>query len=95
MPYLIKKGLVNLLLGKLLEKGKLISPTKQTLPEHTKAFILFTHENYNKQLSLSFVAKNISEGLFRNAVCAKVDGGLVDLSKVIEKACKQNTLHYF
>ena len=33
------------------------------------------------------VAKNISEGLFRNAVCAKIDGELVDLSTIIEKDC--------
>ena len=31
------------------------------------------------------VAMAISEGLFRNAVCAKVDGELVDLSTVLEK----------
>ena len=56
---LIKKGLVNHLLGKILEKGKLVKPNKQILPEHLKAFILFVHENYNKQISLSLVAKNI------------------------------------
>ena len=33
------------------------------------------------------VAKSISEGLARNAVCAKIDGELVDLSTVIEKDC--------
>ena len=33
------------------------------------------------------VAKNISEGLFRNAVCGKVDGVLVDLSHVLDKDC--------
>jgi threonyl-tRNA synthetase len=34
------------------------------------------------------IAKTISEGLARNAVCAKVDGELVDLSTVIEKDCE-------
>ena len=34
------------------------------------------------------VAKSISEGLARNAVCAKVDGELVDLSTVIDKDCE-------
>ncbi len=33
------------------------------------------------------VAKSISEGLARNAVCAKVDGELVDLSCVLDKDC--------
>ncbi len=33
------------------------------------------------------VAKSISEGLFRNAVCGKVDGVLVDLSHVLDKDC--------
>ena len=33
------------------------------------------------------VAKNISEGLFRNAVCVKIDGELKDLSTVIDKDC--------
>ena len=31
------------------------------------------------------IAMQISEGLFRNAVCGKVDGNLVDLSEVIDK----------
>lgn len=34
------------------------------------------------------VAKSISEGLFRNAICAKIDGALVDLSFVIDKDCE-------
>ncbi len=34
------------------------------------------------------VALAISEGLARNAVCAKIDGVLVDLSTVIEKDCE-------
>ncbi len=33
------------------------------------------------------VAKSISEGLFKNAICAKVDDELVDLSYAIEKDC--------
>ena len=42
---------------------------------------------YSAPITCAEVAKNISEGLFRNAVCAKVDGELVDLSTVIEKDC--------
>ncbi|MFR6055008.1 MAG: threonine--tRNA ligase [Eubacteriales bacterium] len=33
------------------------------------------------------IAKSISEGLFRNAVCARVDGELVDLSRAIDRDC--------
>ena len=36
-------------------------------------------------LTVLDVAKQISEGLARNAVCAKIDGNLVDLSAVIDK----------
>ena len=39
-------------------------------------------------VSCQTVAKTISEGLLRNAVCAKVDGELVDLSTMIEKDCE-------
>ena len=42
---------------------------------------------YQQSLTAGEVAKNISEGLFRNAVCAKIDGELVDLSTVIDKDC--------
>ena len=42
---------------------------------------------YDAPLTAGEVAKNISEGLFRNAVCAKVNGELVDLSTVIENDC--------
>ena len=42
---------------------------------------------YDAPLTAGEVAKNISEGLFRNAVCAKINGELVDLSTVIEKDC--------
>lgn len=40
---------------------------------------------FENAVSVADVAMAISEGLFRNAVCAKVDGQLVDLSTVIEK----------
>ena len=40
---------------------------------------------FDAPITASDVAKSISEGLWRNAVCAKVDGELVDLSTVIEK----------
>ncbi len=36
-------------------------------------------------ITVGEIAKTISEGLFRNAVCGKVDGELVDLSHVVEK----------
>ncbi|MCQ2387169.1 MAG: threonine--tRNA ligase [Clostridia bacterium] len=42
---------------------------------------------YSSPISVGEVAKNISEGLFRNAVCAKVDGVLVDLSTILDKDC--------
>ena len=40
---------------------------------------------FESAVSVADVAMAISEGLFRNAVCAKVDGQLVDLSTVIDK----------
>ncbi len=42
---------------------------------------------FESGISAGEVALAISEGLFRNAVCAKVDGELVDLSSKIEKDC--------
>ena len=42
---------------------------------------------FEKALSVGEVASNISEGLFRNAVCGKVNGELVDLSTIIEDDC--------
>ena len=42
---------------------------------------------FESAVSAGEVASAISEGLFRNAVCAKVDGELVDLSTKIEKDC--------
>lgn len=43
---------------------------------------------YESPISVGEVAKNISEGLFRVAVCGKVNGKLVDLSAVIEEDCE-------
>ena len=40
---------------------------------------------FDSKVTVGDVAKTISEGLFRNAVCGKVNGELVDLSAVIEK----------
>ncbi len=40
---------------------------------------------FEKALTVGEIAQAISEGLFRNAVCGKVDGELVDLSTVVEK----------
>ncbi len=42
---------------------------------------------FESAVSAGEVASAISEGLFRNAVCAKVNGELVDLSTKIEKDC--------
>ena len=42
---------------------------------------------FESAVSALDVAKSISEGLARVAVCAKIDGELVDLSTVIEKDC--------
>ncbi|MDR2091376.1 MAG: threonine--tRNA ligase [Clostridiales bacterium] len=39
------------------------------------------------KISAGDLAKSISEGLFRNAVCAKIDGKPCDLSDVIDKDC--------
>ena len=47
---------------------------------------------YENSISVAEVAKNISEGLYRNAVCAKVDNELVDLSYVIDKDCELSIL---
>ncbi len=42
---------------------------------------------FENSITAMDVAKSISEGLARNAVCAKVDGELVDLSCVLDKDC--------
>ena len=44
--------------------------------------------SFDAPISVAEVAKSISEGLARVAVCAKVDGDLVDLSTVLEKDCE-------
>ena len=43
---------------------------------------------FDAPITVGEVAKNISEGLFRVAVCGKVDGKLVDLSTVIDTDCE-------
>ena len=43
---------------------------------------------FESAVSVEEVAKTISEGLWRNAVCGKVNGELVDLSHVIENDCE-------
>ena len=43
---------------------------------------------FDSPVTAEEVAKSISEGLARNAVCAKVDGELVDLSTIIDKDCE-------
>ena len=42
---------------------------------------------FSAPITAGDVAKSISEGLHRNAVCAKIDGELKDLSTVIDKDC--------
>ncbi len=42
----------------------------------------------NASLTAGEIAKNISEGLYRNAVCAKKDGELIDLSTIIDGDCE-------
>ncbi len=45
---------------------------------------------FDAPITVGDVAKSISEGLFRNAICGKIDEELVDLSFVIEKDCNLN-----
>ena len=42
---------------------------------------------FDRGTTVAKVAEAISEGLFRNAVCGKVDGKLVDLSYSIDHDC--------
>lgn len=42
---------------------------------------------FEKEITVAEIAKSISEGLARVAVCGKVDGELVDLSHVVNKDC--------
>ena len=42
----------------------------------------------NASLTAGEIAKNISEGLYRNAVCAKKDGVLIDLNTIIDADCE-------
>ena len=44
--------------------------------------------SFDNPLTVGEVAKSISEGLFRNAVCGKVNGELVDLSYVVDADCE-------
>ncbi len=43
---------------------------------------------FENAIAVEEVAKTISEGLWRNAVAAKINGELVDLSTVIDKDCE-------
>ena len=43
---------------------------------------------FDKPITVGEVALNISEGLFRVAVCGKIDGQLVDLSYLVDKDCE-------
>lgn len=44
-------------------------------------------KEFNKGVSVLDIAKSISEGLARMAVCGKIDGELVDLNKPLENDC--------
>ena len=45
-------------------------------------------KHFDKAASCKDIALSISEGLARAAVCAKVDGTLVDLSAVVDRDCE-------
>ena len=47
-----------------------------------------------KGASVLEIAKNLSEGLARNATCAFVDGEVVDLRFTVEKDCKLEILTF-
>ncbi len=42
---------------------------------------------FEQPVSVGEVANAISEGLFRNAICGRVNGNLVDLSEIIKEDC--------
>ena len=45
-----------------------------------------------KNATVNEIAKSLSEGLYKNAICAKVDGKIVDLSTKLDKPCKLEIL---
>jgi threonyl-tRNA synthetase len=49
---------------------------------------------FEQPLSVEEVAKKISMGLYKNALAAKVDGEVVDLTNVIDKDCKLEILTF-
>ena len=46
-----------------------------------------SEKEYAQPMSVFDIAKDISEGLARNAVAVKVDGVLKDLTAVVENDC--------
>ena len=51
-------------------------------------------KSIERKMSIIEIAKEISEGLARNATCAKVDGEVVDLRTLITKDCKLEILTF-
>lgn len=46
-----------------------------------------TSKAYAKGTTILEIAKNLSEGLARNACCGKIDGEVADLRDAVEKDC--------
>ena len=51
-------------------------------------------ESIEKEKSVIDVAKEISEGIARNATCGRIDGEIVDLRTIINKDCKLEILTF-
>ena len=51
-------------------------------------------KEYDSEKSVLEIAKDISEGLARNACAGEVDGERVDLRTVIDKDCQLNILTF-
>ena len=47
---------------------------------------------FGSKMTVGEIAKSISEGLYRNAVCGKVNGVLVDLSHEVDTDCELNII---
>ena len=51
-------------------------------------------KSIEKEKSVIEIAKEISEGLARNATCGRIDGEIVDLRTIINKDCKLEILTF-
>ena len=51
-----------------------------------------TSKAYAKGTTILEIAKDLSEGLARNACCGKIDGEVADLRDAVEKDCTVETL---